>query len=111
MIELTFRTAKGPMVIQFETPVATPESVWPWAVIVRINGRPSTIVGADPLNALEHATRFTAGYLTGREGLDSTGRSPWPYAKKQRKRQGRRKKRDDGWPSVSARPPPSRGRA
>jgi len=70
MIELTFRTADGPMVIQFSTPVATPEANRPWAIEVRLNGRPSTIVGEDPLEALELAARFAASYLSGREGLD-----------------------------------------
>ncbi len=70
MIELTFRTADGPMVIQFSTPVATPEAIRPWTVEVRTNGRPQKIYGEDPLEALELAARFAASYLSGREGLD-----------------------------------------
>lgn len=70
MIELEFRTSDGPIVIQFCTPVATPEADRPWAIEVRLNGRPTNIVGEDPLEALELAARFVAGYLGGREGLD-----------------------------------------
>jgi hypothetical protein len=70
MIEFTFHTADGPMVICFSTPVVTPEAKWPWAIEVRTNGRPQTLVGSDPLEALEVATRFAASYLSGREGLD-----------------------------------------
>ena len=70
MIELTFRTDDGPMVIQLSTPVATSGADRPWAIEVRLNGRPSTIVGEDPLEALELAARFAASYLSGREGLD-----------------------------------------
>ena len=70
MIDLTFRTDDGPMVIQFSTPVATPGANRPWAIEVLLNGRPSTIVGEDPLEALELAARFAASYLSGREGLN-----------------------------------------
>jgi hypothetical protein len=70
MIELKFSTSDGPIVVEFNTPVATPEANRPWAIEVRLNGRPSTIVGEDPLEALELAARFAASYLSGREGLD-----------------------------------------
>lgn len=70
MIEIAFRTVDGPIVIQLGTPVATPEADRPWAIEVRLNGRPSSIVGEDPLEALELAARFAASYLSGREGLD-----------------------------------------
>ena len=70
MIELPFRTADGPMVIQLGTPEATPEAVRPWTIEVRTNGRSQKIYGEDPLQALELAARFAAAYLSGREGLD-----------------------------------------
>lgn len=70
MIELTFRTDDGPMVIQLSTPVATPGANRPWAIEVLLNGRPSIIIGEDPLQALELAARFAVSYLSGREGLD-----------------------------------------
>ena len=70
MIEVTFRTADGPMVIQFSTPVATPGADRPWAVTVGLNGRPSTIVGEDPLEALGLAAWFASSYLSGRDGLE-----------------------------------------
>src|SRR4051794_40263588 len=70
MIELTFQTAAGPIVLQFSAPVATPESVRPWTLVVRIDGRPSKVYAEDPVQALEFAARFAVGYLSGREGLD-----------------------------------------
>lgn len=70
MIELTFQTDDGPILIQFSTPTATPKYGLPWSVEVRTNGRPQTIAGEDPMQALEFAARFAASYLSGREGLD-----------------------------------------
>src|SRR5262245_61667351 len=70
MIELTFQTADGPDVIRFDTPVATPGANRPWAIKVHLNGRPSTIVGEDPLEALELAARFAASYVSASEGAD-----------------------------------------
>lgn len=46
MIELTFRSDDGPIVIQLCAPVATPEAEWPWAVEVRLDGRPETDTAA-----------------------------------------------------------------
>ena len=79
MIELKFRTAEGPIVIQFETPLATPAAVRPWTAVVRINGRPSNIYGEDPVEALELATRFVESYLHDTEGLDPPVGPPAPY--------------------------------
>lgn len=70
MIELTFQTADGPIVIQFTTPVATPGANRPWAIAVHLDGRPSKIVGEDPLEALALGALFASSYLSGREGLD-----------------------------------------
>ena len=78
MIELRFHTADGPILIQLCAPVPTPESKWPWAVEVRTNGRPQTLVGEDPLEALETALHFVAAYLGGRDGLDPVLRQPVP---------------------------------
>src|SRR5262245_10912438 len=78
MIELTFNTTDGPMVIQFSTPVATPEAIRPWTMEVRSNGRAQKIYGEDPLEALELAARFAASYLSGREGLDPPINPPAP---------------------------------
>lgn len=81
MIELTFRAADGPIVIQFNTPVATPGADRPWAVKVGLDGRPSPIVGEDPLEALALAALFAASYLSGREGLDPPLNDlPWERA-------------------------------
>ena len=78
MIELTFRTADGPMVIQFSSPVPTPGGNRPWAIEVRLHGRPSTIVGEDPLEALALGALFAASYLGGREGLEpALNELPW----------------------------------
>ncbi len=82
MIELTFQTADGPRVIQFDTPTATPEADRPWAIEVRLDARPTIIVGEDPLEALELAARFVASYLRGREGLDPPLNQPLPYEPK-----------------------------
>ncbi len=70
MIELTFQTADGPILVEILAPVATPEQKWPWAIEVRTNGRPQTLVGEDPLEALEMAVQFATSYLSEREGLD-----------------------------------------
>ncbi len=96
MIDLTFRTAKGPMVLQLCAPTATPEGHDPWAVKVITNGRVQTLPGVTPLSALETAVQFAAGYLNLMEGLDPPVAALRPSAKKQRKRHGRRRKRDDG---------------
>lgn len=69
-MELTFRTDEGPVLIQLGAPVATPKADRPWAVEVCTNGRPQTMVGEDPLEALELAARFASSFLSGREGLD-----------------------------------------
>jgi hypothetical protein len=80
MIELTFRTAKGPMVVPFETPVSTPAANnRPWTIVVRFNGRPSNIYGEDPVEALEMATWFVQSYLSDMEGLDPAVRPPTQY--------------------------------
>jgi hypothetical protein len=78
MIELTFQTADGPIVVQIGAPVETPGEKHPWGVEVRTNGRPQTIRGEDPVEALEMATRFLASYLGGREGLDPFVKPPVP---------------------------------
>jgi hypothetical protein len=70
LIELTFQTDDGPMVIQIGAPVATPESLEPWSVVVHTNGRPQTVIGQDPLQALASAVHFASHYLSGRDGLD-----------------------------------------
>jgi hypothetical protein len=74
MIEMIFNTADGPMVIQIAAPAKGEK--WPWVVEVRTNGRPQYIPGDDPIEALAMAARFTAGYLSGREGLDPPVRPP-----------------------------------
>lgn len=68
MIELTFNTTDGPIIIQIHAPVRGTRS--PWSVEVTTNGRPQHIRGEDPLEALTLAVGFTAGYLGGRDGLD-----------------------------------------
>jgi hypothetical protein len=70
MIELTFRSDDGPVVVQVCAPVATPEGDWPWTVEVRLDGRPSTVVAWDLLGVLDGALYLLSGYLVGREGLD-----------------------------------------
>jgi hypothetical protein len=79
MIELTFRTANGPLVIRFETPVATPGAVRPWTAVVHLDGRPSNVYGEDPVGALELATRFVQSYIHDMEGLDPAVMPPTPY--------------------------------
>jgi hypothetical protein len=76
MIELTFNSVDGPISIQLNAPVSTPEDKWPWAVEVRTNGRSQILVGEDPIEALEMAVQFTAAYLSGREGLDPFVKPP-----------------------------------
>lgn len=82
MIEMTFNTADGPILIQIGTPTTTSDERWPWAIEVRTNGRPQKIVGKDPVEALEMAIAFTASYLCEREGLDPPVKPPTPPAAK-----------------------------
>jgi len=70
MIELTFRTDDGPILIQLCAPVATPGAKSAWAAEARTNGQPQTMVGEDPLEALEFAARYASSYLSGRGGLE-----------------------------------------
>lgn len=79
MIELTFRSADGPILIQILAPVPTPEQKWPWAIEVRTNGRSQTLAGDDPLQALEMAAQFASSYLSGREGLEPPVEARAPF--------------------------------
>ncbi len=92
MIELAFRTAEDPIVIQFETPQPPPEGDETWTILVRLNGRASKLRGMDPIHALEQGARFAAGYLHGREGLAPKVEPPFRLFSKRGKRSGRRKK-------------------
>jgi hypothetical protein len=98
MIELTFRTADGPIVIQVCDPVATPgpDALMPWTLQVITNGRPQTVYGLDPVDLFKGAAEFMGGYLYGREGLDPPIEEPRTYGKKKGERKGKKRKRKKG---------------
>ncbi len=94
MIELTFQTAEGPIVIQVCNPVATPgpDAPAPWTLQVITNGRAQTVYGVDPVHLFESAAAWMGTYLYGREGLDPPIEKPRRYGKKKGKRKGKKGK-------------------
>ncbi|WP_437571680.1 hypothetical protein [Sorangium sp. So ce542] len=74
MIELTFKLTPEDgdpreILVRIHEPTRNPpEKKWPWAVIVDIDGRPSTTYGVDPLDAVENGAQHAAIVLRGVHG-------------------------------------------